>query len=300
MKKILWIILSFVCLNQSHADPKSIIQVEASMFFTCVLKAQKVSCYGDNEYGVLQTPGDIKNAKMMSVGTGSACVLDDNGVRCWGSLLGIPMPSNLKNVESIASGEMHTCALLSDNTVKCWGLNTVGQVNVPSGLKNVRAIAAGGNHTCAVVETTANEDKVICWGVQFPGIGHISQLPPPWLGHINLISVSAGHICVVEYAGVNETQMKCWGYNLNGQAKVPSGLKNIRAVSTGEGATCVLGVGGPNCWGIIYNHELNPLPKLINVRQISMGLEHACALDDNGVKCWGDDYYGESNIPQDP
>ena len=66
-------------------------------------------------------------------------------VVAWGdnSFGQLNVPTNLKNVVSIAGVGSQTLALQNDGTVVAWGDNRFGQTNVPPGLSNVQAIAAG-------------------------------------------------------------------------------------------------------------------------------------------------------------
>ena len=130
--------------------------------------------------------------------------MDDDSVKCWGGnyngQLGLgdtnsrgdesnEMGDNLpavnlgtgRTAKAIATGELHTCALLDDDSVKCWGGNHRGQlglgdtnsrgdesnemgdnlpaVNLGTG-RTAKAIATGGYHTCALLDN----DSVKCWG----------------------------------------------------------------------------------------------------------------------------------------
>ena len=76
-------------------------------------------------------PFTFENAKAVSSSDMSACVLDDNGVQCWGY-----------EFEGPFNGEVRTNHLI-----------------VPERLVNPRAISVGGNHTCAL-----DDNGVQCWG----------------------------------------------------------------------------------------------------------------------------------------
>ena len=52
------------------------------------------------------------------------CVIDDNGVQCWGRDNDgqSTVPTGLVNPIAVSAGQLHTCAL-DDNGVQCWEEN---------------------------------------------------------------------------------------------------------------------------------------------------------------------------------
>ncbi len=96
----------------------------------------------------------------LAAGNDHTCVIDDNGVTCWGNNYWgeSTVPAGLINPTALAAGWYHTCAI-DDNGVTCWGRNNEGQSTVPAGLINPTALAGGGWHTCAI-----DGNGVTCWG----------------------------------------------------------------------------------------------------------------------------------------
>jgi alpha-tubulin suppressor-like RCC1 family protein len=149
--------------------------------------------------------GTGRSAVQLDLGAAHVCaLLDDGTVKCWGwnanGSLGQghgdnigdaagEMGDNLPAVDlgtgrtavQIATGRIHSCALLDNSSVKCWGNNTLGQlgledttfrgdnagemgdnlpaVNLGTGRTAV-AIAAGGFTTCVKLDN----DDIKCWG----------------------------------------------------------------------------------------------------------------------------------------
>jgi alpha-tubulin suppressor-like RCC1 family protein len=140
--------------NLSSAGAYSI---DAAGAHTCAVVGDgSVLCWGDNQYGQLGTGGaggtqaypqpvfDIAGkVALISTGYRHGCALLGSGVvQCWGegsqgqigdgdsidrytatNVTGLP-----QDVVTIASGELHSCALTADDRVYCWGGNGSGQV----------------------------------------------------------------------------------------------------------------------------------------------------------------------------
>lgn len=205
-----------------------------------------------------------------------------------------------RKVVQIASGGVHTCALLSNGGIKCWGNNWFGQLgsiyadmigNEPGEMGDKLAyvdigtnasavsIVAGGYHTCALL--TGGEVK--CWGsAEYGALGGSSQnlgdgpdemgdkLPFVEFGVKNsVVSLSAGyyHTCAV----FDDGGVKCWGKNEFGE----------------------LGLGDTTARGYSTNEMGQALPFVdIGVGQkpvqVANGEMHSCASVSGGlVKCWG-------------
>lgn len=180
-----------------------------------VLANDSVVCWGSNRYGQLGNNLDITQPPFPNYPPS-------------GSPSFTPMPTvNVADVQELASGSAHSCALLKSGTVKCWGLNTSGQLGVNSvvssslpadvpGLTGIKKIVASGAYTCAITAT----NTVKCWGLNTTGqLGNAlavnSPVPVDVQGLVNVASITASltHAC----ATLNSGELRCWGGNRNGQ-----------------------------------------------------------------------------------
>jgi alpha-tubulin suppressor-like RCC1 family protein len=278
--------------------------------------------------------GSGRTATLVDLGGAHACALLDNGaVKCWGGnsngQLGLGdtrdrggAPSDMgdalpavslgtgRTAKMIATGQIHTCALLDNGTIKCWGLNDSGTlgigdtarrgdnanemgdslpaVNVGTG-RTVQSIATGAFHTCVVLDSGA----VKCWGNNANaqlGIGNSTDrganqiemgdnLPVVNLGTgRSAKSIAAGgfHTCAL----LDNDTVKCWGNNTQGEL----GLGDV----TTRG-------GSPNTIG----DHLPPVDLGTSrvAKLLALGSSFSCALIDNGaVKCWGFNNAGQLGL----
>jgi len=192
-------------------------------------------------------------------------------------------------VQSIAAGGRHTCAVLGSGDVSCWGDNQYGAlgddracpytcespVTVAGLPTNMASVAAGHRHTCAITA----ERGLKCWGRNNEGeLGDgttvARTLPVDVLGlETGVVAVSAGyaHTCAAMESGV----VKCWGRNDWGQL--------------GDGTT-----------------EASTIPVEVQGLSGSMvgvaaGMSHTCAASDSGtVQCWGSHKVGQLGDPGRP
>jgi alpha-tubulin suppressor-like RCC1 family protein len=184
---------------------------------------------------------------------------------------------NLYNVQAIAAGAVHTCALLGDNTVACWGYNNRGQLGngtttnsaspvVVPNLTAVTAISAGLDFTCAL-------PPVVCWGANDVGqLGNGTTVDSLTPVVVNLggvagcasptgapcLHLGSQHACALLSDGL----VDCWGSNTSGQ----------------------LGNGTPSS----YSPTPVQVSNLSGVTAISTGAAHSCALSNGSLMCWGD------------
>ncbi len=191
----------------------TVVQVVAGGSHTCaLLEGGAVKCWGDGSvlgYGSTSPIGDDETpaavgpvslggtAVEISAGLEHTCARMSNGdVRCWGKGLGgrlgtgndndigdDELPSSIPAIDlggraiDIATGHLHSCAVLESGAVRCWGAgangalgyaNTedVGDDESPASAGDVVVggpavrVTAGDTRTCATLSSGA----VRCWG----------------------------------------------------------------------------------------------------------------------------------------
>ena len=264
------------------------------------------------------------NPTQVSAGWYHSCVLDDNGVHCWGSKARANsiQPPVLNNPIVIETGTTFSCAI-DDDGVKCWGSNGQKQLSRIPELSNPTQLSLGTDHACAV-----DASGIVCWGSTGRGEADVPTLNivkdndgdgiEDWeediLGTDKYVADSDGD-------GVNDNEDEM---PLNAEETLDSdrdGIGNnadtdddndgisdalealtgrdstVQEYATGVGAkfSCAMDDNGVTCWG--DDADGKRLSLLVNPRQLEVGAEHACVIDDTGVVCWGKNVNGNTVVP---
>jgi len=279
-----------------------------------------VKCWGSNKNGQLgdgtttnsYTPVDVVGltSGVASVSSGNlhtCAVTNSGGVKCWGSnyysqlgdgsdisrYMPVDVVELTSGVDSVSSGNRHTCAVTTSGGVKCWGNNDYGQlgdgtttdsyipVDVVGLTSGIASVSSGVDHTCAVT----NSGGVKCWGSNFigklgDGTSTDSYMPVDVVGltsGVASISSVGNHTCAVTTSG----GVKCWGDDYYGQlgdgtttdsytpVDVEGLTSGIASISSGGGHTCAVTTsGGVKCWGDNLSGQLGINPGWVPVNVI--------------------------------
>jgi hypothetical protein len=150
-------------------------------------------------------------------------------------------------------------------------------------------VSVGIDFACAL-----DDAGVRCWGKD----SLIKKIPVgiknPRVLATELFGFSA---CVLD-----DEDAKCWGLCYNkgtcpDRPKVPSNLKNPKAISMGTVHVCVLDDEGVKCGGRNRFGAIDIPAGLKNPRALAAGSNHTCVLDDEGMKCWGWNGLGQTDVP---
>ncbi len=266
----------------------------------CALVNGGVQCWGYNFSGELgdgssaasdvpvQVSGLTSGVEAIAAGYVDACALLTGGAQCWGNdsygevgngeatenAISTPTPvlglSGM--VQAIATGGLHTCALVQGG-VECWGYNYGGDLGngssyaallqslTPvqvSGLTGVQAITVGVYHACAL----SQDGGVLCWGDNSYGqlgAGAIASSSVPVAvqglpGGAQAITAGDYHTCAMV-----DGAAWCWGDNANGdlgngsttQSNVPVPVSAAGSPGGTSPAPTCPSASGPSCPGAV-------------------------------------------------
>lgn len=248
-------------------------------------------CWGLNNSGQANPPGDLGPISQISTGTMNTCAIKlDKDVVCWGNnQFGISsVPSDLTNVTKISGGAWNTCAVHTQGKVTCWGDNSYGQLQIPASLGKIWEVKVGNAHICALDDS----GKVTCWGRNDWGQTDV----PDDLGRVVQIALGSIHSCALSDSG----KVSCWGYQSYGPM-IPNGLGVIKRISAGYAHTCAINQqGSVICWGFNpYGATTVPID-LEAAREVIAAGYHTCIVSELGrLRCWGWNQDGQTSVPQD-
>ena len=255
-----------------------VIGISAGGSHTCAItRDETVQCWGSNGSGQLGNGSatdsslpigvpDLERVGQISAGSSHTCAQSDGGVLCWGSnhygQLGTgtatdsPRPTAVAGLSSgttaVATGDIHSCAVVSDGGIKCWGYagsggtGAVTPTDVPGLASNNLDVAASYERTCAL----GTDGRVLCWDG--------SMIPADVFGGADVearaISGGFAQTCAL----MSDASVWCWGAMNGGGVVQIDGLPDgATAIAAGSSHACALTAGGAiMCWGDNWNGQL--------------------------------------------
>jgi alpha-tubulin suppressor-like RCC1 family protein len=277
--------------------------VGSATHFCGVATNGSLYCWGPNAFADVtgaalssSTPSKVSSAltwTMAAPGYQHNCALaSDHTVYCWGDnsfyQLGdgtpvvpgtTPSPRYAPapvaggfQFKSVASGNLHACALGLDGSAFCWGRNGNGQLGegttsdrssptAVGGSLTFQSIGAGDFWTCGL--TAAG--RLYCWGaISSTNVTQSTPKSYPNAPVFASLSVGKRHACALTADGT----AYCWGSNTTGQigdsttterpdpTPVAGGLK-FSSISAGSSHTCGRTMDSSvACWGLNRAGEL--------------------------------------------
>ena len=189
-------------------------------------------------------------------------------------------PSGATNIVGIAGGFFHTLALNANGTVQAWGPNEHGQCNVPPDLQGVKQVAAH-DHLSVALRTNGT---LAAWG-------SLDDVPiPQELKDIVSVSLATDYRLFLRANGtVVATHADYF------DLEVPSDLTNVIAIAAGEQRGLALKADGTLVqWGV---EGRQPPAGLSNIVAIASGYygEDMALREDGTIVVWN--WAGELPVP---
>lgn len=189
----------------SHAPPEivgTVKELELDYDSACLIDDEALKCWGGETSDVVRDyPKELASPRDLYLASGNACVVDSGAPYCWGHNFDQQdIPSDLTEVTDIAVDVLYGCAV-ENSTVVCWSNDDDLEVTkVPEDLGRVSAIALG-NYTAYA--TTDNGLR--CWGNTKPLLDQLilTEKIIPYPDEL-VISDSIG-------CGIQEGELTCFG-----------------------------------------------------------------------------------------
>jgi alpha-tubulin suppressor-like RCC1 family protein len=313
------------CPKKSYSNGSAIRAISTKFDHSLVLLANgRVEAFGgDNHYGELDVPPDLKDVIAVSAGNGYSVALQSDGtIVGWGMNREYQYPMKGYNINSgatntltptlskthtpsrtrtpsrtltptaislaampnLAAGSNFTLSILSNKTLAGWG---TGASDIPIGLTSVKAVSSF-QHTKIALKT---DGTVVVWG---DNSGHQLALPYGVSG-VTAVSMGGTHALALEKGKVIG-----WGYNLcclyGQQTPPPDTLSSVKSIAAGYSHSLALKTDGTVIsWG--YPAALPPA-RINNINAIAANINYSLLLSSNGtVKVYGMPHYELATVP---
>ncbi len=202
----------------------------------------------------------------------------------------VTIPSDLGDVVTIGTGDLHSAALLANGTVRAWGDNTYGQSVVPAGVGNVVQLSVGANYNVVLFA----DGTVRAWGQDHRG--QVSQVNAAGLTGVVAIAAGGSHTLFL----MGDGTARAYG-NPDGRIVVPVNLDDVVAVAAGGYHSMALKADGTVvAWrSANYDYGQEDVPSNAHdVVAIAAGFRHSLALRSDGtVVAWGDNSSHQCDVP---
>ena len=249
-------------------DFKNPRQIKSSENHNCLIDDNGVWCWGNNSYGQTDVPYGIKNPKLLAVNGYESCVVHDEGITCWGRYGKELSRRSYFSTRQIVMNDSFNICVLDDSGIHCWDESR--DYYIPNDhIQNPTSVDLlyNGNF-CA-----SDDAGIYC--NDYPG-----TLPSGLKGSTDFKSIENG-FCVVK---LNKTHC----FDFDGNEILTSILKSPRQIA----GNCALDIDGIKCWS--YEHEelrSKFINEKINVdKDFIVGQGAGCGYNSkNLLKCWGGD-----------
>lgn len=182
--------------------------IAVQKYHKCIVDDNGMKCWGsDNDYGELNVPKGMKNITEIDVVYGISCALANGDLQCWGDL------SEYKNVSIKKIKNVNNFSIfgglcfIKNKKITCLDAYSLNIDQIPNDIQNPKKIAVGVGFACVI-----DRGKVKCWGDRT----ECTNVPKN-LNNVIDLSVNANHACAL----ISNKEVKCWGEKTFGQVHIP-------------------------------------------------------------------------------
>ncbi|MGE0172886.1 MAG: hypothetical protein AB7T49_08880 [Oligoflexales bacterium] len=285
--------------------------VSAGNFHTCATDDTGMKCWGGTSWGgmaeelrKMEQVRKFKHPVDMVSGDDFACVLEEEGIYCFGSAQDKPSlssaypPSSVETYTKLYGSKTYICGVLESSATGKSKLNCDGRFATGFGinpstvdLEDGDVIVTAPDALCIInakgkgrcIDRASSNGYYPMEGDAFPQL----------FGTKQVIATNV-NLCAIDDDGID-----CWQGETEKPLEVPDEAKFPQELASyGDNICSVNEDKTVSCFGKYDQGETN-VPRLKNTSTLSVGETHACALDNSGLKCWGagTGSYGQAKVP---